>query len=174
MSNQPVVIGLSGKMRAGKTVTAEALAEKHGFVRLSFADALKREVIGMGFSVDDVRVTKPEPIRKLLQAYGQARRFQDPNYWLDNVGRSIRLCKPNTVFIIDDVRFFNEAAFVEEQGVLIRLERPGFDNTDTDESETALDDYPFAHVVFSEEGPDAVLDMIEHVEDVLWSEGIIE
>jgi len=174
MSNQPVIIGLSGKMRAGKSVTAAALAEKHGFVQLSFADSLKREVIGMGFDVDAVRVTKPEPIRKLLQAYGQARRWQDPNYWIDSVGRSIKLCKPNTIFIIDDVRFPNEAAFVEEMGVLIRLERPGYDNLDTDESETALDDYPFAHVVFSEEGPEAVLDMIEHVEDVLWSEGIVE
>lgn len=161
-------------MRAGKSVTAKALAEKHGFVQLSFADALKREVIGMGFDPDVVRNTKPEPIRKLLQAYGQARRWQDPNYWIDSVGRSINLCKPTTVFIIDDVRFPNEAQMVEDMGVLIRLERPGYDNTDTDESETALDDWDFKHTVVSDEGPEGVIDMIVHTEDVLWAEGIIE
>ena len=169
-----MIVGLSGKMRAGKSVTAKALAEKHGFVNLSFATYLKEDVVAMGFDPEDVYHRKPPWMRALLQSYGQARRAQDPDYWLKKLEASVAMCKPTTIFIVDDVRFPNEATYIEQMGTLIRLERDGYNNVDTDLSETALDDWPFDHTVYSEEGPEGVIDLILHTEDILWADGVIE
>ena len=161
-------------MQSGKSTVAAALAEKYGFIHLSFATPLKEDVVGMGFDREDVYNRKPLPIRELLQKYGQARRYQDGSYWLKRLEHSVHMRKPTSIFIIDDVRFENEAQWVEEQGVLIRLERLGHVCPDQDTSEIALDNFRFEHVVHGDEGPTSVIDLIEHVEDVLWAEGVIE
>lgn len=155
-------------------MVARALAEKHGLTLLSFATALKEDVVMMGFDRDVVYNQKPPWMRALLQAYGQARRAQDEDYWLNRIRSAVHLCKPTTIFIIDDVRFTNEAIYVEEMGTLVRIERPGYTNRDTDQSEIELDGWDFDHTVHGDEGPQGVIDLVCHVEDVLWAEGIIE
>lgn len=158
-------------MYSGKTTVADRIAAEYPFVRQSFAKALKEDVVAMGFTRDDVYINKPAPVRRLLQAYGQAKRSQAESYWIKRLEQSIHLCKPNTVHVIDDVRFPNEARYIEGRGVLIRLERTDYENTDHDLSETALDDWDFQHTVFANSGE--IDEMVAHVEDILWVEGII-
>ena len=164
-------MGLSGKLQSGKSTASNAIANRFGFVKLSFAAALKRELVEMGYDEEALFVTKPAWARKLMQEHGHKRRAENPDYWLNKVKHQVSLCKPNTVFIIDDVRFLNEAMWVEQNGVLIRIERPGYDNPDQDPSEVALDEWPFAHVVYGEEDGPECLELIEHVTDCLWYEG---
>lgn len=117
-------------------------------MRLSFAGPLKEDVLAMGFNYVDVHVDKPEWMRQLLIAYGQARRAQRADWWIgemealiDNITHD---CPDVDTIVIDDVRFPNEVAWIEEQGgIVVRLARPDFRRNlpcDADESETALDD----------------------------------
>ena len=115
----------------------------HNITVLSIAMQLKRDVVGMGFDYNEVMYDKPEPIRALLQAYGQARRHQDENYWLSRLSHWVDESKFDIV-IIDDVRFPNEADWVRTMGgSILRLECPDKPEVSDDLSETALDDYPF-------------------------------
>ncbi len=135
-----------------------------------FADALKHDVVAMGFDKEDVFYNKQPWMRALLQAYGQAKRAIDPDYWVKRLDTSISRCGPGHVFLIDDMRFPNELAWVKARGgVTIRLEREDYPVQSDDLSETALDRAHFDHHVFgiSEE----LEDLVEHVTDCLWYEG---
>ena len=58
----------------------------------------------------------------------------------EKVSKDYPLEYPN--WIITDVRFPNEAKAVKDRGgILIRINRPGFENTGDHLSEIALDDY---------------------------------
>lgn len=163
-TKRPLLVGLSGKLRSGKTHIAKQLCRRYGFAPLSFATALKEDIVEMGFDSEDVYTRKPPHIRKLLQVYGQARRAQDPGYWisrLDASRQALDLFSPGTVHVIDDVRFPNELDYIhDEGGIVLRLERmvpitcPGCD----DESETALDGFLFDGLVRVGDGQ---LDMLE-------------
>ena len=168
--DKPYLIGLSGKIHSGKSTVAKALAERHGFVVRGFADALKQDVEGMGFEREVVRYSKPPAVRSLLQAYGQAKRLFNEHYWIERLENAISLCKPGTVFVIDDLRFPNEFEWIKSKdGVCIRIERPDYPVQSNDYSETALDNvHTFDHTVYGACG--AVDDLIEHVEDCLWFE----
>ena len=86
------------------------------------------------------------------------RRETDADYWVRQVARVVQTNR-NMRFVITDVRLPNEARFVEEHGVLVRVTRPLAKTApDTHVSETALDDWPFKVVVMNEEGcADAML-----------------
>lgn len=87
--------------------------------------------------------------RALLQWWGtEFRRASDPNYWVNKAFASVEEYKDKAIiFVIEDVRFENEAeAILAAGGVIVRIER--FDNPHITEenqkhlSETALDRYP--------------------------------
>jgi len=135
-----------------------------------FADALKQDVVGMGFDKEVVYYEKPPWMRALLQAYGQAKRALDADYWVKRLDISLSLCAKGQVFIIDDMRFPNELAWVKSRGgVTIRLEREDYPAVSDDLSETALDDADFDHTVYGKSGE--LEDLIQHVSDCLWYEG---
>jgi len=139
-----MLIALSGKMYSGKSTVADFLIRNHKFHRLSFAGALKEDIMEMGFSAQDV-LNKPPWMRELLQAYGKARRAADPGYWVKRL--RVKLDDPEFTadrVVIDDMRFPNEAQFLAGRGAyLVRLQRLGFERGELpgwdDESETALD-----------------------------------
>jgi hypothetical protein len=84
--------------------------------------------------------------RSLMQYWGtEYRRMQDPDYW---VKKAIAKCKGYGLYIIDDVRFPNEAAAIKNTGGklvrVIRFGSPIISNSDHP-SETALDDYKQWH-----------------------------
>lgn len=119
-TTKPMVVALSGKMRSGKTHVADHLVEKHGFQIMRFAGPLKDDIRAMGFPGWAVQ-QKPDWMRLLMQAYGQARRALDSEHWvkqlildLENEQRCIQtsLLGQHEVprhYVIDDMRFRNEA-----------------------------------------------------------------
>ena len=167
MSTLPRVIGLSGKKRHGKDTLGWQLGLL-GYQRLAFADALYDEVAAdTGVPVAELQRAdckeKPRPElgglspRVFLQEYGMRRREADEDYWVRQVARVVQTNR-SLRFVITDVRLPNEARFVEEHGVLVRVLRPLAAARDMHISETALDNWPFVFTVTNEEGcADAML-----------------
>lgn len=170
-----VVIGIAGRIGAGKDVVASFLDEKHGFQVLRFSAPLKEEVkdrlsrtvlaiahLGGHYclakeSVDEfldrlLNVMKPKGVRELLQEYGtEVRRADDPDYWTKAWMRAYdRLSPPRTV-VVPDVRFPNEASTIRKLGgLVIRIERPSLGPPGNHPSETALLDWPYDKVFISD------------------------
>ena len=153
------IIGLTGKMRAGKDTVADHLVS-FGYQRHSFAGAIKDEaliqnpaVVVDGHSVRLARLVEhvgwdaakrsPE-VRRVLQDVGRAGRNIRPTFWVDQVERSLR--EPGH-HVVTDVRMPNEAHMVlSHGGVILRVVRPGHvdDVSHSDDiTETALDGYDF-------------------------------
>lgn len=138
------VVAISGKMQHGKTTLAtmiQAHLENRGRTAVlhGFAVELKKDLVSLGIDVHD----KSEPNRKLMQAYGQAQRAKDPDYW---VKRWAAGANDYGVVIVDDMRFQNEFLYMrdEEDALLIRVEKralPAVGLVHMDQSETDLDDF---------------------------------
>lgn len=151
-----MIIGVCGAMQAGKDSTVATLVQ-HGFTRVSFADPLKELALHVnpwirrpkstgGFVrlahlVDSVgwdvaKQSFPE-VRKFLQDLGLgARTHIDDSVW---VQAALRNRARNIAF--SDCRFPNEWAAVKAgNGVMIRVERPGYEG-DGHISERALDEF---------------------------------
>lgn len=154
------IIGLVGRKRVGKDTVAARLVERHGFVRMAFADNLRRALLALDPIIDAEAIGEYEPmtftrlselvkvqgwecakatpeVRRLLQHYGVAIREIQPDFWVAPVIFAAVL--EERPVVITDVRFPNEADAVEKHGGrLIRIVRPGLDESDTHVSETAL------------------------------------
>lgn len=152
-SDRPIV-GLVGRKRVGKDTVAARLVDKHGYVRLAFADRLKDlalsidPLVGSGFPplrLSEVvgrwgwEKAKDDPeVRRFLQYLGTSVRGVDRNFWV----RPVREAMGRTLcpVVITDVRFNNEADAIEAAGgILVRVIRPGVDDGDKHVSETELD-----------------------------------
>jgi hypothetical protein len=145
-----IVIGITGRKRSGKDTIGEYLVDQYGFVRVAFADALKEACkIIFGFTDDQVYgdVSK-ETIdeywqhspREILQKVGtELFREKLPeicnnitnNIWIKSVERKINnlMIQGHTRFVITDVRFPNELAFINmvgnrSHGVTWKVMRP--------------------------------------------------
>lgn len=179
MQDVPIV-GISGKAKHGKDTLAGLLVTQFGFYRRGFADELKIQamralypemVVGMTeaqlLSLADALKQNPD-IRAFLQAFGQAKRVADPEYWVKRVfnhWESVRDTPNRRGFrkglVIPDVRYYNEAQRVKrEGGLLVRVFRPNFDNGLTQEarlhsSECELDDYDGFDVYIENDGTPA-------------------
>lgn len=83
-------------------------------------------------------------VRRILQWWGtEYRREQDPDYWTKAWTEKVtHLDLANSHVLIDDVRFMNELNAIKELGgLIIKIERPGFNGAGNHASETSLDDY---------------------------------
>lgn len=117
---------IGGKARVGKTTAANILkviSEKLGMrpVIVPFAKAIKDEAIKAGLSKE----TTPEEYRAFCQQLGEAKRNEDPDYWvkkfeetftgmameedsmLDNPLKKYK----ERIILIDDCRYLNELGF---------------------------------------------------------------
>lgn len=153
------VVGISGYAKSGKDTAAEALMARSKdlwFLRVAFADALKRELAqALNLSVSDFceRLGDPsykEAVRPLLVEWGRFRRFQRPDYWLDLAKHEIdRLGRPSLWsekkvmrpsgmpirIVITDLRYANEADMVRKfGGIVIGVTRPGIGPANAEES----------------------------------------
>lgn len=123
-----VKIALCGKLRAGKDEVANHLYIKHGFNRIAFGDALKKEAhevfpwISQG--------SKP---RALYQQFGQLMREIDPDVWIKHAERAVKGTIDFRVstgaehigVVITDVRQQNEVDWCRANGfTLIRVTAP--------------------------------------------------
>lgn len=166
------LIALSGKMTSGKSTVADYLVKVYGFQKVSFAEALRRELMATHFTGVYEKPT-PLHLRELLIAWGKARRVQDPNYWLQFVEEKIEWCismeelhnEIEPRIVIDDMRFQNELSMVLRYGAVpIRITKteplsslfvaphPGLTHVESDISETDLDGMPFYYYLKAEGG----------------------
>jgi len=131
------VIGLVGKLQAGKTTVAGMILDHLGnknkpAVRTAFGNFLKEMILNAGLcTADELWNKKTDFSRLMMQKIGTEiiRKQVDPNFWIKKMINEINVWKQNNpedmIIIIDDVRFINEAAMVKMfNGTLIRIERP--------------------------------------------------
>lgn len=147
-SHERVIVALSGKAGTGKTTCAEKLVKElqHKGIpsgRVSFAQSLRQECNQQFPHFDWWQKPTPTLMRTMLQVWGQLRRSEDENYWVDAFDGLYQ--HHRGVLVVDDMRFVNEAEYFKNDSpynVLIRLECSNnpLDVPD-DVSETALDDY---------------------------------
>ena len=94
--------------------------------------------------IQDRRGLTAVTVRRILQWWGtEYRRAQDPDYWTKAWGRKISEYNVMQMYVlVDDVRFMNELNVIKEHGgLIVKIERPGFDGANNHASETSLDDY---------------------------------
>jgi hypothetical protein len=83
-------------------------------------------------------------VRRILQWWGtEYRRAQDHDYWTKAWAAKIGdYDLQQGQLLVDDIRFSNELTVLREQkGLIIKIERPGFDGANNHSSETSLDDF---------------------------------
>ena len=83
-------------------------------------------------------------VRRILQWWGtEYRRAEDPDYWTKAWTAKAESFDLTAIHIlIDDVRFMNELDTVRaENGLIVKIERPGFNGAGNHASETSLDAY---------------------------------
>jgi len=162
-----MVVGFGAKARQGKNTAVstifDAYRHQYKIFVAGFGDALKEEVnalpdqyeaclrLGVAYDfnpdlTDPLCASKHGKQSKLLQAWGQLRRQENPFYWVNKVRDKILAAQPQIV-LIHDVRFRNEFYFVKSVGgYCVRVRRQGFVDLSRDPnhiSETDLDNAPF-------------------------------
>lgn len=122
----PIIV-LCGSIGSGKTTTANAYIENYEGTKMSFADALRKEVLHAvhNGSYDKqekllVEMTTPgikEKHRPLLKWWGDYRRQDAPNYWIDKLLDGALKCATNGMpVLIDDCRYKNEYIALKRHG----------------------------------------------------------
>lgn len=140
------IIGLMGYAGVGKTTTAQILAslDPPNIVVASFATPLKHAVQDL-FLLSDNQVygdkeqkEKVDPRwgkspRELLQIIGTdcLRNMIDPDFHIKRMDEYL-VTLDTKVVIIDDVRFPDEAEFVNNSGVCFYIDREGYPQTAVD------------------------------------------
>lgn len=125
-----MIIGISGYARSGKDTFGISLQRvlktyKINAELIAFANILKEDLDS--FLLDKFNIsafTKKDEekflIRPMLVAYGESKRNQSPNYWIDQIKEKVK----NKLIIITDVRYENEASWIiSNNGFLIHLNR---------------------------------------------------
>jgi len=141
------LVGLVGKKRSGKDtvcciIRELAVCDGLSSERIAFADAVKEECAEkLGESIEFMESRK-DIFRPFYQWYGTEYRrgLRGEDYWTKQAGEKVARSKADVV-IFTDVRFKNEAAFIRENGgILLRVNRPGNDDTDQHRSELEVDE----------------------------------
>lgn len=119
-----MLIGVCGKIGAGKDVIGKYLISHHSFHRFAFADPIKELAMHLGW---DGR--KNGKGRRFLQELGQrAREIAGEDIWVQALNR--RMVDHNHDIktgrtVITDVRYPNEAGWIQSLGgIILRVERP--------------------------------------------------
>ena len=120
------VIALVGKAGSGKTTAGAHLCIHHGYKRLRFADRLKSMLYTFGLSIRELEGDlKSVPCEKLcgrtprymMQTLGTewGRRMIDDDIWVKALERDLltSMGEGFTKFVIDDMRFLNEEAWLD-------------------------------------------------------------
>lgn len=137
--NDTIIIGLAGKKRVGKSTIAEVLCREHDFCEIILAGPLKAGLGAMfaAGGIDDFSELPKEQIipelsvspRHLMQTLGTewGRRLVRDDIWLvmaeNRMRRDYRI--GNKRFVVSDIRFENEAAWVRSLGgVVMHIHNP--------------------------------------------------
>lgn len=153
-----LVVGLLGYKQSGKSTAARCLVNKHRFVEVSWAWALKNVIGKQLFGLSDIQINGDDPVREavipewgrspreILQVVGTElfRDNFDPDFWVKLGSRQIEhhLRNGHNV-VVSDCRFPNEIKCIKKEfdGTTVRIVRDGQTREDVHASETALDNY---------------------------------
>ena len=171
----PIIIGIAGKKRAGKSALAMGLERQipEPFVThtTAFAEPLRSALyrldplVGDGQRLTEVLETyggwedvKYSPfdgeVRRLLQRFGtDSIRHMDDDFWVRQTMRRVRDIEEqldNAIHIIHDVRFENEANAIRNsmRGVVVRVDNPDLRIAEDDHPSEVIDfdtDYVFTN-----------------------------
>lgn len=144
-----MIIGLTGGKGAGKSTVARCIRYKYGYKILSFAQPIKDMLISMGLREYDVNDPDLKEVvcteftkspRYMMQSLGTewGRELISDRIWITCLEQRI---SPYMDYVIDDVRFQNEAEFIRSKGgKIIHVERTRMDNGDLHVSEAGISD----------------------------------
>lgn len=169
-----IILGISGKAGVGKDTVADYLGQKFGFEKMAFADSLKEKAM-RDFDLTYEQVYNPVEKEKIIPEYLKSPReilqimgtewFRsiDKDYWLKQTYKKIIASSYDSI-CITDVRFSNEINFITNLGgVVIRLERPGYQQTNhvSHTSEIQLDNFYFEWKVSNEGTKEELFEKID-------------
>lgn len=137
---KPILIGIAGLARSGKSTAADHLVRNHLLEHYAFADPLRSGLMEIfNLDPDDFEGAKKEqPVdwlgrspRELMQSMGTewARQLVHPDVWVKIAEQNLNYLQ-NTLssvvgFVVSDVRFENEADFIRQRGgTIIHIARP--------------------------------------------------
>lgn len=158
MKRRATLIALTGYATSGKDAFADCLVEKHGYVKVGWADALYLVCLDINpviwqhswkpwkwerlASIVDrvgwVEAKKIKQVRKLLQNVGSsARKHMGEDAWVNALVPKVKkLLRDGKNVVITNTRFKNEARAVSElNGNLVLINRPGVGPINDHESE---------------------------------------
>ena len=137
------IIGICGWATSGKDTVADFVEQQlDGVLRYSMATPVKEQAKFMGWDGK-----KDGPGRQLLIDVGMAGRRYDRDCWLKQAERHRYVWQHRyNYMVIPDIRFENEADWVTQNGILIRVYREGVQQIDH-QSEKELDDYLTRYVI---------------------------
>jgi dephospho-CoA kinase len=164
--NNLLLIGVSGRKGSGKDTIGDYLVKNYGFVRVAFADALKKACKHIfGLTNKQLYDDKSKEIvdeywghspREILQKVGtelfrvhlpELCEFIDEGIWIRSVDRKIKNLQKlgHTRIVITDVRFDNELDYVKNMGGYIwKVSRSSIlklNDDDTHASEKLIDGF---------------------------------
>lgn len=123
-----MILGITGKAYSGKTTIADYLVKNYGFIKLSFATALKEMIVKAGMcSMEDLTINKNNMSRWIMQKIGTDifRKQVDKDYWVKKLYENIEYIPKDKNYVIDDVRFKSEAnSITERDGKIIKIRCP--------------------------------------------------
>ena len=163
---KPLLIGLTGLAGSGKDTVRECLEVRHGMNGIAFADPI-RDMLGAlleSCGISDEWMTErhlkekdiPElgaSYRKMAQLLGtEWGRSIDPNFWLKIAEAKVGFINKVDLsgVVISDVRFPNEAAWIQSQGGMIwKVIRPGVEAVRSHASEDLVNSLPYDYVIYN-------------------------
>jgi hypothetical protein len=129
-----MIVGFIGYKGCGKSTAARLLVERHGFIRTRFAEPLKKMLLALGCTPDEVDGDlKETPCaalngrtpRHAMQTLGTewGREMISQTLWLDAWCRAVEGVDR---VVVDDCRFPNEASLIRERGgIIVEVKRDG-------------------------------------------------
>lgn len=162
-----LLIGFIGRIGSGKTTCAKHIEQKHGFIRLSFAEPLKEMLVRSNILTRQDIENKTPFARQMMQKIGTdlIRNQIDPDFWVKKFVQRVHSLSENghSRFVVDDVRFPNEADTVKRLGgLLVKIVRDTSE-IDSHESESYVDDLPFDCVVSNNGSMELLLQQVDAI-----------
>ena len=171
--HKEMIIGLSGYARSGKDTVAELLCLNYDYKRVSFADPMRQALYVLSPKLDNNlrlsdyideygwEVAKQNlEVRRLLQVFGTevGRKQFGSEFWIDIALKDL---DSNSLVVISDVRFPNEAEAIKKLGGSIwRINRHNHSAVNGHPSEHAMDNYMFNHVIYNDGTLDDLADEV--------------
>jgi len=150
-----LIVGLCGYPNSGKNHMAAVLKVHYGFLPVTLALPFKLEAAARGMDFNQVLGNEPKSrlVRQYLQRKGteEGRDVHGEGWWVRHADAFIRYYATFgfSRFVLTDVRFPNEAAYVKRNGgLMVRLLGGAIDNPeDLHRSDSYYDQLEFNHTI---------------------------